>query len=222
MKRITSGVAAIANSADINAGGIYDFNYDGTQWVVSTPSGTAYLAGSNAAGNVMLGNGANQLQSTVKLVASSATGALTTYNALAVVAPGLSSIQAAPSVIVIGSGTSIGSTSLCSSALCPAGLYTVHTYLDITTACGTSGTYIVNLIYTDDQGSKTIPVNINGTGAVPATGTLTTTSTANYGENAQIVRTTGATSINYSTTATACGTAGPMVGNLYFSVTREM
>jgi hypothetical protein len=56
---------------------------------------------------------------------------------------------------------------------------------------------------------------------------VTTTSTSNFGENAQVVRTTGAAnnalgSINYSTTAVACGTAGPMVGNLYLSVTREM
>lgn len=133
---------------------------------------------------------------------------------------GVATIQATPGVITIGSGTSIGSTSLCSTTLCPAGTYRVNTYVDITTACGTSGTYIVNLIYTDDQGSKTIPVNINGSGTVPATGTLTTTSTANYGENAQVIRTTGGASINYSTTATACGTAGPMVGNLYLSVDR--
>ena len=120
--------------------------------------------------------------------------------------------------VTIGSGTSIGSTQLCSTANCPAGTYRVNVYEDITTACGTSGTYVVNLIYTDDQGSKTIPVNINGTGAVPSTGVLTTTSTANFGENAQIIRSTGAASINYSTTAVACGTAGPMVGKLYLSV----
>jgi hypothetical protein len=123
-----------------------------------------------------------------------------------------------PTTVVIGSATSIGSTSLCSTTNCPAGTYRVNVYVDITTACGTTGTYLVNLIYTDDQGSKTVPVNINGTGAVPATGLLTTTSTANFGENAQILRSTGAASINYSTTAVACGTAGPMVGNLYFSI----
>jgi hypothetical protein len=120
--------------------------------------------------------------------------------------------------VTIGSGTSIGSTSLCSTANCPVGTYDVNVYVDITTACGTTGTYLVNLIYTDDQGSKTVPVNIQGTGAVPATGILTTTSTANFGQGSQILRSTGAASINYSTTATACGTAGPMVGKLYLSV----
>lgn len=120
--------------------------------------------------------------------------------------------------VTIGSGTSIGSTSICSTVDCPAGTYRVNVYVDLTTACGTTGTYLVNLIYTDDQGAKTVPVNINGTGAVPATGVLTTTSTANFGENGQIIRSTGAASINYSTTATACGTAGPMVGKLYLGV----
>jgi hypothetical protein len=120
--------------------------------------------------------------------------------------------------VTIGSGTSIGSTSLCSTGNCPVGTYRVNVYVDITTACGTTGTYLVNLIYTDDQGSKTAIVNIQGSGAVPATGLLTTTSTANYGQASQIIRSTGAASINYSTTAAACGTAGPMVGKLYLSV----
>jgi len=123
--------------------------------------------------------------------------------------------------VTTGSGTSIGSTLLCSSTNCPAGTYVVHVYIDVTTACGTTGTYIVNLIYTDDQGSKTAIVNINGTGAVPATGVLTTTSTANFGENSQVIRLTSG-NLNYSTTATACGTAGPMVGKLYMAAVPVM
>ena len=120
--------------------------------------------------------------------------------------------------LAIGSGTSIGSTSLCSIALCPSGTYQVNAYLDITTACATTGSYIVNLIYTDDQGSKTVPVNIQGTGATPATGSLVLSSASNFGQAAQIVRSTGAASINYSTTAGACGSGGPMVGKLYLSL----
>lgn len=133
---------------------------------------------------------------------------------------GIPTMQASPSPIIISSSTSIGSTSLCSTVLCPAGTYTVNAYLDITTACGTSGTYLVNLIYTDDQGSRTVPVNFQGNGAVPATGVITTTSTANFGQVSQVVRTTGAASINYSTTAVACGSVGPMAGNLYLSAVR--
>jgi hypothetical protein len=120
--------------------------------------------------------------------------------------------------VTTGSGTSIGSTSLCSTTFCPVGTYRVNAYIDITTACGTTGTYVVNLIYTDDQGSKTVPMNLTGTGAVPATGVLTTTSTSNFGYDSFILRSTGSASINYSTTAVACGTAGPMVGKLYLSV----
>lgn len=138
--------------------------------------------------------------------------------ASSVITEGISGDANHSAAVVIGSGTSIGSTSLCSTTVCPAGTYRVNVYVDITTACGTTGTYTVNLIYTDDQGSKTSVVNLNGTGAVPATGLLTTTSTSNFGQESQIIRSTGAASINYSTTAVACGTAGPMVGNLYLSV----
>lgn len=148
----------------------------------------------------------------------SATGMITNNVSAAVITQGFSGDAGHSAVVTIGSGASIGSTSLCSTALCPVGTYRVNVYVDLTTPCGTTGTYIVNLIYTDDVGSKTVVVNINGTGAVPATGVLTTTSTNNFGENAQIIRSTGGASINYSTTATACGTAGPMVGKLYLSV----
>ena len=120
--------------------------------------------------------------------------------------------------VTTGSGTSIGSTSLCSTANCPAGTYRLNAYIDITTACGTSGTYTVSVVYTDDQGSKTFVLPLTGTGSVPATGVLTTTSTSNWGEASIVLRSTGAASINYLTTATACGSAGPMVGKLYLSV----
>lgn len=147
-----------------------------------------------------------------------ATGVETNNAVSAVDTKGFSGDSSHSAIITIGSGTSIGSTSLCSTAICTVGTYIINTYVDITTACGTTGTYLVSLIYTDDQGSKTIPININGTGAVPATGVLTTTSASNFGESAQVIRSTGAASINYSTTAVACGTAGPMVGKLYLSV----
>lgn len=223
-KRTTGGVAALGASGDIITGGMYGACYDGTEWVLTTPSSTLYTGGSNAAGNVMLGNANNQLTSSTNLVITS--NVWSKYNSLATTGNGMSSVQASPSVIVIGSGTSIGNTSLCSTTLCPAGTYTVHAYLDLTTACGTTGTYAVNLLWTDDQAAKTAVINFNGTGAVPATGLVTTTTVSNFGQDAFVLRTTGAAnnalgSINYSTTAVACGTAGPMVGNLYLSVTRE-
>lgn len=148
----------------------------------------------------------------------SAAGTLIGTVASAVITQAFSGDANHSATVTTGSGTSIGSTSLCSTTFCPAGTYRVNVYIDITTACGTTGTYVVNLIYTDDQGSKTVPVNLEGTGSVPATGVLTTTSTANFGYDSFILRSTGGASINYSTTAVACGTAGPMVGKLYFSV----
>lgn len=151
----------------------------------------------------------------------SATGIITNNVAAAVITQGISGDANHSATVTTGSGTSVGSTTLCSSANCPAGTYVVHVYIDITTACGTTGTYLVSLIYTDDQGSKTIPVNLNGTGAVPATGVLTTTSTANFGEASQVIRLTSG-NLNYSTTAVACGTAGPMVGKLYMAAVPVM
>lgn len=151
----------------------------------------------------------------------SANGITTNNVSSAVITQGFSGDSNHSATVTTGSGTSIGSTQLCSSANCPAGTYMVNVYIDITTACGTTGTYIVNLIYTDDQGSKTALVNINGTGSVPLTGVLTTTSTANYGQESQVIRLTSG-NLNYSTTATSCGSAGPMVGKLYLSATPVM
>ena len=122
--------------------------------------------------------------------------------------------------VTIGSATSIGSTEFCGSSVCIDGVWRVNGYINMTTPCGTTGTYLVNLIYTGDGGVvKTVPLNIQGTGAVPATGILTTTSTDNFGQASQIIRLAsgGMTGINYSTTAVACGTGGPMVGKLYLS-----
>lgn len=145
-------------------------------------------------------------------------GTLIGTNTSSVITQGFSGDTNHSATVTTGSGTSIGSTSLCSTTFCPVGTYRVNVYIDITTACGTTGSYTINLIYTDDQGSKTVPINLEGTGSVPATGVLTTTSTANFGYDSFILRSTGSASINYSTTAVACGTAGPMVGKLYLSV----
>lgn len=122
--------------------------------------------------------------------------------------------------VTIGSGTSIGLTSLCSTTFCPVGTYSLTAYVDITTACGTSGTYTVLLTWTDDAGSKSaFTVPLTGTGT--ASGVLTTTTTANWGSATMPIRTTGAAAIQYSTTAVACGSAGPMVGKMYLSMTPQ-
>jgi hypothetical protein len=122
--------------------------------------------------------------------------------------------------------TSVSSTSLCSTTYCPAGNYQVSGYIDVTTACTTTGSYVVNLIYTDDTTvSKTVVVPFFGLGytttfgPTAVTSTLVPTATTDYGSIVPFtIHSTGATSINYSSTAGACGTGGPGVGKLYLVV----
>jgi len=128
-------------------------------------------------------------------------------------------------VVSWSTATTIGSTSLCSSANCPAGTYRVSAYIDVTTACTTTGSYVVNLIWTDDTAvSKTSVMPLVGLGVTPTfgptaiTATLVPTSTTDFGTGSFILRSTGTTSINYSTTAGACATGGPGVGKLYFTI----
>lgn len=127
--------------------------------------------------------------------------------------------------VTIGSGTSIGSTSLCSTANCPAGTYQINGYLDVTTACSTTGGYFVSITYTDDAGSKTVVMPLIGTGVtaslLTATGissSLALSSTSNFAQGDLFVRSTGASAITYTTTASACATGGPAVGKLFLSV----
>jgi hypothetical protein len=115
--------------------------------------------------------------------------------------------------------TSVGSTVLCSSANCPVGTYRISAHIDVTTACTTTGSYLVNVIYTDDTTvSKTEFIPLNGVGTTFSTGVLVPISTTDFGQGTFILHSTGATSINYSTTASACGSGGPGVGKLYLTV----
>jgi hypothetical protein len=127
--------------------------------------------------------------------------------------------------VTISSATSVSSTSLCSTTNCPAGTYQVNGYLDVTTACTTTGGYFVSIIYTDDAGSKTVVMPLIGTGVtaslLTSTGissSLALSSTSNFAQGDLFIRSTGAASINYSTTASACATGGPAAGKLYLSL----
>jgi|SRR5215472_8496860 len=150
-----------------------------------------------------------------------ATGIITNNVSGAVDTQALSGDANHSTTVSWSTATTIASTQLCSAANCPAGLYDVHVYIDVTTACTTTGAYVINLIYTDDQGAKTIPVNIQGTGTTPSTGTLVPTSTADFGQAVQVIRLTSG-NLNYSSTATACGTGGPGVGKFYLAVNPVM
>lgn len=159
---------------------------------------------------------------------------IASYNGLATAGNGVPSVQAAPTVVTIGSGTSIGATSLCSTTLCPAGDYEINVFIDVTTACTTTGGYIVWFGWTDDQGAKTgssttTYLSGGGLGVTPSTASagasLALASTNNFMTGKFYLHTTGAAtgglgSINYGTTATACGTGGPAVGKMYLTVVR--
>jgi hypothetical protein len=149
---------------------------------------------------------------------AAANGVITNNVASAVDTQGFSGDANHASTFIIGSGTSISSTSLCSTGNCPAGNYQVNVYEEVTTACTTTGTYVTSLIYTDDQGTKTATFPIDGTGVTFASGTLALSSTANYATGQFFIHSTGAGSINYSTTAGACATGGPAIGKGYIVV----
>jgi hypothetical protein len=126
--------------------------------------------------------------------------------------------NATPVPVTISSGTSISNTTFCNTTQCPPGTYRLNAYLDITTACTTGGTYQVNIHYTDDQGSKNATLNFLGVGV--SGGIIALSSIGNFGEATQILRSTGAAVIQYNTTAVACGSGGPMSGDLYLSLDR--
>jgi len=147
-----------------------------------------------------------------------ASGTLIGTNASAVITQGFSGDTNHSATVTTGSGTSIGSTSLCSTTFCPVWyLSSERLYRYYYRLRHVRIVHCKLNLYRRPR-VKNSPLHLEGTGSVPATGVLTTTSTANFGYDAFILRSTGSASINYSTTAVACGTAGPMVGKLYLSV----
>jgi hypothetical protein len=115
-------------------------------------------------------------------------------------------VESKPLTVVVIHASSIGATTLCTTTKCPVGLYRISGYFDITTACASSGSYAVNIIYTDNATSKTVVM-------IPA---VSTTSTSNLGQGSVVIRSTGSVAIQYSTTAVACG-SGSLTGNLYLT-----
>jgi hypothetical protein len=156
---------------------------------------------------------------------NAANGVVTNIVTSAVDTQGFSGDANHSTVVTISSATSIGSTSLCSTTNCPVGTYQVNGYLDVTTACSTTGGYFVSITYTDDAGSKTVVMPLIGTGVtaslLTATGissSLALSLTSNFAQGDLFVRSTGASPITYTTTASACATGGPAAGKLYLSV----
>jgi hypothetical protein len=152
----------------------------------------------------------------------SANGIITNNVSAAVETQGFSGDGNHSVVISFVASQTVGATSLCSTTFCPAGTYVIDIFVDVTTACTSTGTLVPWVGWTDDAGAKgavgtTFFGNGFGTGFVATTGTLTVTSTTDYMQGSYIVRSTGAAAINYGYTSSACG-SGSLAGKMYLSV----
>lgn len=153
---------------------------------------------------------------------TAANGIVTNNSASSIDTQGFSGDANHSTTVNFTASQTVGATSLCSTGNCPAGTYIVNLYIDITTACTTTGTLIPWVGYTDDAGAKgstttTFFGSGYGAGFVPSTGTLTTTATTDFVSATYVLRSTGAAAINYGYTSSACG-SGSLAGNMYLSV----
>lgn len=112
----------------------------------------------------------------------------------------------------------VGTSTLCTTTNCPAGMYHVDLYMNETgTGCTTVGTGGATpvLTYADGVGTKTAqPMGGFGpAGSVLAQGksSFTTTGTGD-GMYSTVIRTDSSVTIQIATTFTACGTPGPWTG----------
>jgi hypothetical protein len=215
-KPITKNGANALVAGDLTTTTIAKAIYDGTQFQLINPQRGYVLTGSTS-GSVTHQVAAAAGSAIYIEASTSASGVIEGANSAGTITQGISGDANHSATVTIGSGTSIGLTSLCTTTFCAGGVYQITFYLDITTVCGTSGSYTVFLTWTDDTASKSaFTVPLAGTGT--AAGVVTTTALANWGTASMTIRSTGAQPIQYSTTAVACGSAGPMVGKLYMSV----
>jgi hypothetical protein len=146
--------------------------------------------------------------------------------------------------VAISSATSIAAAQLCPVAApagaivnggCYPGRYRIDVSIELTAACTTTGTYIPWFAWTDSDGnvragsSTTTYMSGGGLGVTPATSTtgatLDLSALTHYFSGSLVIdvsgqATGGLGSINYGTTATACGTGGPATGTMFIDVTR--
>jgi hypothetical protein len=121
-------------------------------------------------------------------------------------------------VTAFSAGQSPGTVSFCSTTACPVGIYKYSVYIEITTACTTSGTLSMTYSYTDDGGSKnTVTMPLTGTGVTA--NVLTTTATGNFAYGGVTLRSMGANPIQSAYVTSACG-SGTLAGNLYQTAER--
>lgn len=177
-KRIATGVAAIAGSPDINAGGIYEFEYDGTQWVTATPSSTVYCSGSLTAHVILVGNSNNQLGTAANVSLDATNGFFSKINGETLAGFGVPFVRG-----VTSQKAETGTADASVLSVTPAatiGTYRVSIAASVSTA--TSGVIGFTLSYTDSNGTAQANVAISifqlGT-ALPAL-TFTTSAASEY------------------------------------------
>ena len=238
LQRMTQAGLAALGTNDILLNMSYPIRYDATAavWVLLQSSTYATVSGAQTQYDLDYANTGNAIAATngIKVDATNK-DIFATYHSLATTGIGANAIYASTGAVTIGSGSNVPSTSLCSTALCPAGRYRVDVYMEITTPCTTTGSSIPWIGYTDDAGAKTGSSTTTyfsaggGLGVTPATSStgliLVPISTSDFLTGYFFLTTTGVAtnsqgSINYGITNTACGSGGPMVGKAFFDVTR--
>ncbi len=132
-------------------------------------------------------------------------GTATTYNGKATAGIGLAPVYG--TVSSTGLTSAVGSTTLCASATCGAGEYEVNYYLDSTLPCTTAGSASASLTigWTDETSAKTLQVPLSGAG-VSGGNSIALGNTANFGNGAITLWSTGSANVTYSTSYTGCTT----------------
>jgi hypothetical protein len=129
-----------------------------------------------------------------------------TYNGRTTAGPGLVALYGSP-VSSTGNTAAISSTTLCSTAACPAGQYVVDYYIDSTVSCTTVGSAAVSVTlgWTDETTAKTQQLSLTGAG-ISGGNSMALGNTSNFGSGALSLWSAGGAAITYSTSYTACTT----------------
>lgn len=177
-KRIATGVAAIAGSPDINAGGIYEFEYDGTQWVTATPSSTVYCSGSLTAHVILVGNSNNQLGTAANVSLDATNGFFSKINGETLAGFGVPFVRGVTSQKA-ETGTADANV-LTVTPAATVGTYRVSVAASVSTA--TSGVIGFTLSYTDSNGNaqSNVGMSLFQLGAAAPALTFTTSAASEY------------------------------------------
>lgn len=154
MKRTTTSVLALSAGGDITAGGIYEAMYDGTQWVLSTPSSTIYAAGALTANSMVRGNSNNQVATSAG-ISSSGGIVFTTYNSEGTAGVGLSYMRGSTSQ---KAESAADTNVLTVTPAASAATYRCSFVIDVSAA--TAATLGWTMTWKDSNGNAQAPANL--------------------------------------------------------------